>query len=249
MEPTALKSTADKDSAALWRSVVSLALAIHLFCVGVVLASNFRRSPLLARLVTIFAAYTKVLHFDPDFTPYYYTLGRLTDDDAWIVIDLYASADLPVGRQEVAQRVRLPDGGSNWLAMWLEGRRRGIQLAKELAARGEAEGDDDQEVASEIARAAGRWAMQQTGTKRAVVRAMRRLSQPYALATLNPGFPPDRPTDPAYDTTVYEADAWIDEDGQVQLQRRASRAEVAPRQGAVSAPPAGNQNNATSPAP
>ena len=229
MHSTAPKSTASKENAALWRSVVSLLLAIHLFCVAVVLASNFRRSPLLARLVSIFAAYTKALHFDPDFAPYYYTLGRLSDDDAWIVIDLYASADLPVGQQEVAQRIRLPAGGSNWL----EERRRGIQLAKELALRGEAEGDDDQEVASEIARAAGHWAMQQTGNKRSVVRAMRRLSQPYVLATLNPGFPPDRPTDAAYDTTVYEADAWIDEDGQVQVQKRASRAEVAPRQGAA----------------
>ena len=56
------------------------------------------------------------------------------------------------------------------------------------------------------------------------------MSQPFDLAALNPGFPPDRPTDPAYDATVYEADVWKDEDGQIQTQKRASRAEVAPRQ-------------------
>ena len=69
---------------------------------------------------------------------------------------------------------------------------------------------------------------------------MRRMTQPYNLSSLNPGFPPERPTDPAYDMTVYEADAWVDEDDQVQVLRRASRAEVAPRTGAgsTSTPPA-----------
>lgn len=209
----------------LWRSVVSLALVIHLFCVGVVLASNFRRSALQTRLISIFAAYTKSLHFDSDFTPYYYTLGRVSDDDTYLAIDLYASADLPVDRQEIASSTRLPEGGSGWF----ENRRRAIQLAKLLAERAESESDTDQDVASELARSVGGYAMRQSGNQRAVVRAMRRLSQPYDLTSLNPGFPADKPTDPAYDMTIYEADAWIDEDNQVQVLRRASRAEVAPR--------------------
>jgi hypothetical protein len=182
-------------------------------------------------LVSIFAAYTRSLHFDPDFTPYYYTLGRVADDDAWLVIDLYPSADQPVDQQESAGRLRLPDVGSRWL----ENRRRAIQLAKMLAERSESESDIDQDVASELARSVGRWAMDTTGNKRAVIRAVRRMSQPYDLAALNPGFPPDRPTDPAYDMPVYEADAWIDEDNQVQVLRRASRAEVAPRAGGAPA--------------
>ena len=56
------------------------------------------------------------------------------------------------------------------------------------------------------------------------------MSQPFDLSALNPGFPPDRPTDPIYDFTVYEADVWTDEDGQIQVQKRVSRAEAAPRQ-------------------
>jgi hypothetical protein len=216
----------------LWRSVVSLVLVIHLLCVGTVLASNFRRSLLQSRLVSIFAAYTRSLHFDPDFTPYYYTLGRVSDDDTWLVIDLYPSADRPVDQQQAAGRMKLPDGGNRWL----ENRRRAIQLSKLLAERAESDSDVDQDVASELARAVSRWAMHQTGNKRAVVRAIRRMSQPYDLAALNPGFPPERPTDPAYDMTVYEADAWIDEDNQVQVLRRASRAEVAPRAGAATPP-------------
>jgi hypothetical protein len=222
------KSGASSDENTTLHSVVSLVLCIHLFCVATVLASNFRRSPLQARLVSIFAAYTKVLHFDPEFTPYFYTLGRAIDDDTWLVIDLYPSADEPVVQQQVAQTLRLPQGGSNWLG----NRRRTFQLAKLLAVNADpppplVENDD---VTSEIARGVGGWTMRATGNHRAVVRCVRRFSQPFDLSTLNPGFPPERPTDPAYEMTVYEADVWIDEDKQIQVLKRSSRAEVAPRQ-------------------
>jgi len=216
-------STAGESSAT--QSLISLALSIHLFCVGVVLASNFRRSPLQSRLVSIFAPYTQLLHFDPNFTSYYDTLGRPVDDDTWLVIDLYPLADQPVAQQAIAKTVRFPEGGSNWLG----DRRRAFQLAKLLAAYADPDNEND-DVTGEIARSVGGWTMRHSGNSRAVVRCVRRASQPYDLATLNPGFPPDRPTDPAYDSTVYEADVWIDEDKQVQVQKRASRAEVAPRQ-------------------
>jgi len=222
------KPVATDDSRGLLRSVISLALCIHLLCVATVLASNFRRSPLLARLVSIFAPYTKLLHFDPEFTPYYYTFGRPLDDDTWLVVDLYPSADQPVAQQQIASTLRLPEGGSRWLG----NRRRAFQLAKLLAASADRENEND-DITSEIARSIGGWAMRQSTNKRAVVRCLRRYSQPFELAALNAGFPPDRPTDPAYDSTVYEADAWIDEDGQVQVQKRVSRAEVAPRQPAA----------------
>jgi hypothetical protein len=228
MHSTASKSDSASDGS-LGRSVISLVLCIHLLCVAAVLASNSpgpgRRSPLQARLVSIFAPYTKLLHFDPEFTPYYYTFGRTLDDDTWLVIDLYASADQPVMQQQIATTMRLPEGGSHWFA----NRRRAFQLARLLAASADRESEND-DVTSEIARAVGGWAMRQSQNKRAVVRCVRRLSQPFDLSTLNPGFPPARPTDPAYDSIVYEADVWTDEDGQVQVQKRVSRAEAAPRQ-------------------
>src|SRR5213592_3202337 len=90
------------DSGGTLRSLVSLALVIHLCCVAVVLGSNcpsWRRSPLQADLVRVFARYTQLLHFDPQFTPYYYTLGRPVDDDAWLAIDLYPSGDQPLTGQ------------------------------------------------------------------------------------------------------------------------------------------------------
>jgi hypothetical protein len=219
------KSPANDDAGSLSRSLISLALCIHLFCVAVVLASNFRRSPLQTRLVSLFGLYTKSLDFDPNQTPYYYTLGRPVDDDTWLVIDLYASADQPVATQTLAKSLQLPEAGSNWLTE----RRRGFALARLLAAAADPENEND-DLTGEIARSVGGWAMRQTKNQRAVVRCVRRMSQPFDLAALNPGFPPERPSDPAYDTTVYEADVWLDEDKQVQVQKRASRAEVAPRQ-------------------
>jgi hypothetical protein len=225
--PTAAASQASKPASdgAVTRSVISLLLCIHLFCVAVVLGSNFRRSPLQGRLVAVFSAYTKLLHFDPEFTPYYYTLGRTSDDDTWLTIDLYPSADQPVAQQESVKTVRLPEGGSNWL----ENRARAFHLAKLLAMNAEPGAEND-DLTGEIARSVGGWAMRTTGNQRAVVRCIRRMSQPFDVSTLNAGFPADRPRDLAYDSLVYEADVWTDEDGQVQLLKRASRAEVAPRQ-------------------
>jgi hypothetical protein len=237
-------STANDDSQSLTRSIISLVICIHLFCVAVVLASNFRRSPLQQRLVGIFAAYTKLLDFDPQFTPYYYTLGRTIDEDTWFEIDLYPSGDLPVGQQEIAKAMRLPEGGSNWLS----NRRRGFQLAKLLALYADPE-TEQEDITSEIARSVGGWAMRQTNNNRAVVRCVRRMSQPYNLATLNTGFPPDKPTDRAYDSVVYEADVWTDEDKQVQSQKRASRAEVAPRQRNPQTAPATNSATPSTPQP
>src|SRR4029079_6272549 len=159
-----------------------LALCIHLFCVATVLASNFRRSALQERLVSVFGAYTKLLDFDPDQTPYYYTLGRLSDDDTWLAIDLYASADQPVSEQQIARRLRLPEGGSNWLG----DRRRAFQLAKLLASSADPESETDS-VPGETALPAAGWPMRQTKNQRAVVRCVRRMSQPFDLAMLNPG--------------------------------------------------------------
>src|SRR5687768_4516610 len=86
-------------------SLLSLAIFIHLTCVFVVLGSNLQRSPLQARLVSLFAVYTKFFNFDPDFTPYYLVSGRdlndlLIDDDAVLVLDLYGDAFEPLANQK-----------------------------------------------------------------------------------------------------------------------------------------------------
>lgn len=207
------------------RSVISLLLFIHLFCVAVVLSSNFRRSRLQNDLVRVFSVYTGLLNFDPDFTPYYYTLGRNLDDDTWLAVDLYADANQNVASQPLLDTVRLPQGGTNWFGE----RRRYFRLAQFLAANADPESEND-DITGEIARSVGGRILRESKAGRAVVRCVRRFSQPFNLAALNPGFPPDRPKDSAYEQVIYEADVWIDEDNQVQVLKRASRAEVAPRQ-------------------
>jgi hypothetical protein len=207
------------------RSVLSLVIFIHFCCVFVVLSSTFRRSALQSRLVAIFGPYTQVLAFDPGFfTPYYYTQGPTGDDDAVIVADLYAEADRPSEQLQKMKTVTLPDGGSRWLA----DRRRAIALAQLMASYTDP-GNEADELSGEIARSVGRRLMQENGAQRAAVRCVRRLSQPLDLTTLDPGFPPDDPAASPYDVVLYEADVWIDEDGDVQVQRRVAQAEAAPR--------------------
>jgi hypothetical protein len=207
----------------VFRSIVSLLIVIHLCCVFTVLLANFRRSPLQNDLVSLFARYTQFFDFDPDFTPYYLThAAPETDDDCSIAIDLYPKADEPVSGQEKLTTVVLPDHGTRWLG----DRRRYLALAKVLAYFAS---EDNDALTAEIGRTVARRIMLEQGAERAVVRSYRRSSQPMDLAQLVQGFPADDPTAPQYDFLQYEADVWIDEEGQVQITKRASQREVAPR--------------------
>jgi hypothetical protein len=225
----------------LLRSVLSVLIFIHLFCVAVVLSSNLRRSALQNRLVGLFAVYTQLLDFDPDFTPYYYTFGRDIDGDARLVVDLYADADVGADKQPLLKTVTLPDGGTNWLG----DRRRYFALGRIVALNAQPENEND-DLTGEIAKAIGARVMLEHGAQRCVVRCVQRLTQPLDLDFLNPGFPRDNPTDPRYELMPYEADVWIDKgdnlesplDDKVLMIKRASRAEVAPRQNSPTTPPA-----------
>ncbi|MEX2175826.1 MAG: hypothetical protein WD872_15790 [Pirellulaceae bacterium] len=220
-----LDASPEPAPAPLLRSVLSLLIFVHCFCVLVVLASTFRRSTLQARLVGIFGPYTQLLHFDPGlFTPFHHTHGFPADDDAIIAVDLYASGELPVERQPRLKTVTLPAAGSSWLGS----RQRSLRLAKRLAAYADPD-DEREDLSSGLARAIGSRILREHDAQRAVVRCLRRSSQPLDLATLYEGFPPDDPTAAPYDSLLYEADVWIDEDGEAQVQRRVAQAEAAPR--------------------
>ncbi len=225
------------------RSILSLLIFIHFFCVFVVLSSTFRRSPLQSRLVAIFGPYTQLLAFDPGFfTPYYYTQGQTSDDDAVIVADLYAEADRPIEQLEKMKTVTLPDGGSRWLA----DRRRAIALAQLMASYADPENEAD-ELSGEIARGVGSRLMKENGAKRVALRCVRRLSQPMNLSTLFANFPPDNPEAPQYDEVLYEADVWLDEDSEVQVQRRVAQAEAAPRRASPAPDARGTTREPTTP--
>jgi hypothetical protein len=226
MSSTTPPSIPDRGPSATLRSTVSLFLVIHFFCVLVVLAATNIPSRLQLRLVAIFAPYTELLALDPGpFSSLYLTHGGDDDEDAILVIDLYPSGELPVSQQQLLKTVTLPSGGSPWLGE----RQRAIALARQLARDAE---DDD--LSAEITKPVGARVMRENNARRAVVRCVRRLSQPLRLETLYREFPADNPTAAAYDRVMYEADVWIDEDGRPQAQRRVAAAEAAPRR---TAPP------------
>jgi hypothetical protein len=214
----------------LVRSILSLLLVLHFFCVFTVLASTYLRSTLQARLVSIFGAYTELLAFDPGrHIPYFYTHGRLRDEDAVFTLDLYPAGDVPVAQRTLIKTVTLPESGSKSVVTGLTPERlRTIMLARQLAFFADPEEDRD-DLAATIAKGVGSRVMREHGARAAVLRCTRRLSQPLDLSTLLRDFPADNPAAPAYDELVYEADVYFDEDNEVQALRRQAAAEVAPR--------------------
>jgi hypothetical protein len=221
---------AQPNQQSLFRSIISLLIVIHLTCVMVVLFANFRRSQLQADLVGVFRPYTQFFGFDPDFTQFYLTHGS-ENDDRVIVVDLYPRGDEPVADQKLLKTVVLTDHGSPWLGS----RRRYFGLANVLAFYGENEQYDD--LSAEYARAIGRRLMDENKAKAAVVRSIQRMSQPADVSALLPGYPADKPTDPRYDNVIYEADVFYDDEGQVSVNKRAGKGEVAPRQGTSASQP------------
>jgi hypothetical protein len=215
---------AEQDGSTL-RSVVSLVLFLHLFCVAVVLASNLLRSPLQSQLVSLFAPYTQLLHFDPAFVPYHYTSGVPADDDVALIVRLYPDANTRIDEQVRLAEIDLTSSGANWL-----GDRRPMALSRILGLMAETQND---EAASEIAASVGTAVMREHNrglpperhAHWAVVECVRHLSPPLA-----------GPLDEAEPTTVYVADVRLLEGGELSVTRREASRDVAPLRGADASP-------------
>lgn len=217
------------------RSVLTLAILIHFICVGVVLASNLRRSDLLVRLVDLFGVYTKTLNFDPDFIPYHYATkhdGMREGDDCFFEVDVYSNPSVPADRQDRKALAVFPQQESRYG----EERKRIFSLARTMAMNvppsgpGEREPTPEEDVAAAaIARGVAQRALLLEGGKRGVIRLVRRQGQPLDLSLLNEELPPDDPQAPEYQTAIYTADVWLTEEGETELVKRAiSPALVAP---------------------
>ena len=74
-------STAQKFPRSPWGGFCSLLLFLHLFCLAMMLSSNYSPSPLQNQLRYVFTPYTRTLNFDPDLTPYHLTHDMLDDTD------------------------------------------------------------------------------------------------------------------------------------------------------------------------
>jgi hypothetical protein len=181
------------------KTFVSLALFIHLFCVAVVLSSNFSPSPLQERLVSILSPYTKSLHLDPNFVPYHLTSGESNDRlHQWIVST--SNGDV----------YRYPD------REWRGGfqRRRWDMMARVAAYYSETDADD---VPAELARGVARHAIAEHKIdkgQRLFVRCVRHLGE-RPISEIVP------PESESRDLQVsYEADAWINLDGEIRVMKR-----------------------------
>lgn len=207
------------------RSLISVLLFAHLFCVLVVLSSNYRRSPLLSRLVSFFAVYTQALNFDPNFTPFHLTTGQTADDDHILEVEMM---DGPAA----GQKFSLPPFRKHWL----DERRRFMSVNNLLAGQAEILADERDEAAdisagqstAELAKAIGGYHLRQHGGTHCVLKLVHRLSQPQEIEALPPTFPRDDPRAPQYHTLLYTADVILAGDGTLIATRRQSTRDVAP---------------------
>ena len=188
------------------RTVVSLLILIHCFCVFIVLSANGERSLFQARLVEVLAPYTGLLNLDPDFVPYYLTHGLEADDDYAIEIELDVAGSEP-------QVIYLPQQG-----LWPPLRaQRWRALARVLAAGAQR---DDDAASGRIATALGGHAMDRYGAARVVVRCVRH--EPMTVAERAAAN-----RNNSQRVVVYEADV-IRQDGETFAVKRDQQSRVAP---------------------
>lgn len=189
------------------RSCVSLALVLHLLCLGFVYSANVRPSRLQQRLAGIFAPYTQLLHLDPGGVRLQFTDGSQESDDHVVVV----TPKLSDGTLDAAQAVRFPGDEQTFRA----DRSRIAQLTNDMAAY--AQRDD---LIALFARSLGAAVMREKQFDHVVVRVVHPATQPL--------YDDDDSQEPSTEFDVYEAEVWTDEDGVTQVQKRASGLGAAP---------------------
>lgn len=192
----------------LLRSLVSLAIVLHLLCVGFVYSANINASRLQQRLAGIFAPYTQLLHLDPGGARLQFTDGSQDSDDHVLVV----APKLDDGSIGEADAVRIPADEGRLGAQ----RRRLLALTADLAAFGEQRED----LAALLAQSIGESVMQQKQLDHVVVQVIHQGAEPLYDDTLEEA----RSTD----FTVYDAEVWRDEDGVIHTQKRTTGLGAAP---------------------
>lgn len=200
-------------SPSMGQGFASLAILFHLFAVGVVLAGNYAPSSFLASLARMVAPYTKPLHFDPGYKPLFVSQGTVFDHDYSLEFEL-----LDDGRQ-LKRTLRVPSSESKF---GLD-RRRIATLLRGLAFATSPDRDDEATAGLVVRQIAKPILLESKDARRCLVKLRRRIPQPMDITGL-----PDNPDDKAYFQFPYEAEVWMDEDGDVQLIRRNAGGDDAP---------------------
>lgn len=192
------------------RSLISLGICIHLFCVFVGLFGNQSLSALQERVQTVLTPYCRLLNLDPQYNAGFHLTHAMTfEDDHQLVVEVSGESEPRI----------LP---SATLGPDLEsiGFRR--QRWRTLAGRVGLHADDgnDQAVA-EVARAIGESILSETDASGLVFRIRR--FQPPALVGESPV--PDALEESFQ--TIYEADVLLGPEGRVRVHKRVDDDEAA----------------------
>ncbi|MFM8251899.1 MAG: hypothetical protein ACKOBW_09925 [Planctomycetota bacterium] len=213
-EAAAARSTSTIRATSTARSVASLLLAIHLFCVLVALAANPVSSPLQRSLLAIFRPYTRLLNFDHPLVRYDLTQGTADDAESRLEYrvlegrnDTEAWSNLRAGMRgsDRAERYR------RW-ANWLN-----------FAAQ-----RDDSHVPALLGQALGQHLLAERQQELVELRGRRHLLQTPADLR-DPQSSRANPDDAAHFLEVYRGQAIVDRERQeVLIQRAEERGQVAP---------------------
>ncbi len=206
------KAPESKPSSAL-TTALSLALFMHLFVVGVMLASNWSVSTLQSRLLGLLRPYAQALNFDLNYTPFYLTHGTLADVD-----------------HRLEYRAGLADEGTPWAVIgggaspWGESAKRYDRWAKLMASYAD---QDLEQVPAEIARAAAEHVRSRTSTAPTQIRVRRHLLQTMDAAAGQDNNAQRNPHHESYFQTPYEANVLWDDQERATVAKVAGRSESA----------------------
>jgi hypothetical protein len=194
------------------RSIASLVLFIHLFCLFIALTSNYYLSPLQIALVNAIGPYIQLIKLKPT-APYHLTDASELSDDHFLEVEVVAGP-------QPGEIIRLPESrvGASPTG------RRGEFFARTIGATTYMGADPN---TAALAKAVGAHILAQDGAEEVIVRLKRLRPQDRVRDRTNPATPAD-PTAEAYVNTAYQARVWRDRMGQVQLLKIEEKKVVAP---------------------
>jgi len=194
------------------RSLVTLFLVLHLFCVFVALSASVSPSSLQTRILTVLRPYTRLANLEVPFAKYYITYAAEPDTDH---------------RLELLPPEASPDDPSSWYVMPDAGLR-GSDRYLRYQRLGEVVADfsDADEITSRVATAAAVSYRERFGELPKTFRCRQHRLQP--MASITGGRAEERdPFFEGYFVTPYQADIIAFDDGTVVTHRRSAEGQEA----------------------
>ncbi|MDG2384062.1 MAG: hypothetical protein P8N76_20485 [Pirellulaceae bacterium] len=192
------------------RGIVSLLIIVHFICVLTVVMGNQYASELQIRMARVFGPYSRFFYLDPQvISGFHLTHAMEFEDDHFVEIQF----------KDSKSKVRYPEPGSDWSG-WRGGLRhhRWKMLTRRLAMNVQSENDP---YLAQVCQAVGRNLLRED-RDRMVVTITRRMPIELGGVTIADEGGPN-----AYET-IYEADVWVADSGQVMVHKKVDAGEAAP---------------------